>query len=136
LADLIRKGVYKPDSKKFAGNKVTYHDPCYLGRANNEYDDPRFLLKELGVELLEMPRNKSFAFCCGAGGGQMFKEAEKGEKEVFLERSDEALKTGSQTIATACPFCMVMMTDGLKYLNSEHIKNFDIAELIAESLES
>jgi heterodisulfide reductase subunit D len=83
-----------------------------------------------------MPRNKSFALCCGAGGAQMFKEAEKGEKEVFIERTEEALSTETRVIATACPFCMTMITDGLKYKNrEEEVKNLDIAELIAQSLE-
>jgi heterodisulfide reductase subunit D len=82
-----------------------------------------------------MKRNKSFALCCGAGGGQMFKEAEKGEKEVFIERTEDALETGADIIATACPYCMVMMTDGLKYKNKEEeINNYDIAELVANSL--
>jgi Fe-S oxidoreductase len=83
-----------------------------------------------------MERNRSFALCCGAGGAQMFKEAEKGDKEVFIERTEDALKTGAGVIATACPFCMTMLTDGLKYKNKEEeIKNLDIAELVALSLE-
>ena len=115
---------------------VTYHDPCYLGRANDVYDEPRFILKKLTGNLVEMERNKSFALCCGAGGAQMFKEAEKGDKEVFIERTEEAIRTEARVIATACPFCMTMMTDGLKYKNvEEEIKNLDISELIAQSLE-
>ena len=115
--------------------RVTFHDPCYLGRANGEYEAPRKVLKALGVELVEMPRNKSFALCCGAGGGQMFKEAEKGEKEVFIERIEEALTLNPDVVATACPYCMVMMTDGLKYKDKiDSIKNYDIAELIIEAL--
>ena len=87
------------------------------------------------MDFVEMKRNKSFALCCGAGGGQMFKEAEKGDKEVFLERTEDALETRADIIATACPYCMVMMTDGLKYKNkNEEIKNYDIAELVALSL--
>jgi Fe-S oxidoreductase len=83
-----------------------------------------------------MERNRSFALCCGAGGGQMFKEAEKGDKEVFIERTEEALDTEADVIVTACPYCMVMMTDGLKYKNKEEsIKNLDIAEIIEQSLE-
>ena len=115
---------------------VTYHDPCYLGRANDIYDEPRSILKNLTGNFVEMHRNKSFALCCGAGGAQMFKEAEKGDKEVFIERTEDALKTDAKIIATACPFCMTMLTDGLKYKNKEEeIKNLDIAELIAQSLE-
>lgn len=115
--------------------RITYHDPCYLGRANKIYESPRQILKTLGYNLVEMPRNKSFALCCGAGGGQMFKEAEKGNKEVFIERTEEALSVNPELIVTACPFCMTMMTDGIKYKNKEEsIKNKDIAELVAEAL--
>ena len=115
---------------------VTYHDPCYLGRANDIYSEPRSILKGLTSNFVEMHRNKSFALCCGAGGAQMFKEAEKGDKEVFIERTEDALKTEAKVIATACPFCMTMITDGLKYKNKEEeIKNMDVAELIAQSLE-
>ena len=98
--------------------------------------NPGSILTKLTGNLVEMHRNKSFALCCGAGGAQMFKEAEKGDKEVFIERTEDALKTDAKVIATACPFCMTMMTDGLKYKNKEEeIKNLDIAELIAQSLE-
>jgi Fe-S oxidoreductase len=132
LQELISSGKLKIDSNEFAGRKITFHDPCYLGRANNEYDAPRSVLESISSTKVEMERNKSFALCCGAGGGQMFKEAEKGDKEVFMERTEEALKTGCDIIATACPFCMVMMTDGLKYSNKEEeIDNYDIAELVS-----
>lgn len=116
--------------------RITYHDPCYLGRANEIYREPRTLLKSMTANLVEMKRNRSFALCCGAGGAQMFKEAEKGSKEVFMERTEDALETGASVIATACPFCMTMVTDGLKYKNrEEEIKNYDIAELIAMDLD-
>lgn len=116
------------------GTRITYHDPCYLGRANDIYDSPRDILKCIGG-VTEMGRNKSFALCCGAGGGQMFKEAEKGDKEIFIERTEDALKTGAGIIATSCPFCMTMMTDGIKYSNREDdVKNLDIAELVAQAL--
>lgn len=135
LDNLIADGKLKVDISKFKDVKITFHDPCYLGRANNIYDEPRKILKALTDNLVEMDRNKSFALCCGAGGGQMFKEAEKGDKEVFIERTEDALKTNAEIIATSCPFCMTMMTDGLKYKNrEEEIKNYDIAELIALSL--
>ena len=115
---------------------ITYHDPCYLGRANEIYNEPRQILKSLTGNFVEMKRNRSFALCCGAGGAQMFKEAEKGQKEVFLERTEDALETGASVIATACPFCMTMLTDGLKYKNKEEeVKNYDIAELIAMDLD-
>jgi Fe-S oxidoreductase len=117
------------------GVRLTFHDPCYLGRANGIYEAPRKVLSALGVELVEMKRSKSFALCCGAGGGQMFKEAEPGNKEVFLERIDDVIAAGAKVVATACPFCMVMMTDGIKYRNKEEeMKNYDIAELVAMSI--
>lgn len=135
LQQKISSGKLKIESDTFAGKRITFHDPCYLGRCNNEYDAPRSIINTLSMVNIEMERNKSMALCCGAGGGQMFKEAEDGNKEVFIERTEEALKTGCDIIATACPFCMVMMTDGLKYKNKEEeIKNLDIAELISESL--
>ena len=114
---------------------ITFHDPCYLGRANDIYGEPRSIIKSLSSNLTEMKRHKSFALCCGAGGAQMFKEAEKGDKEIFIERTEEALETKASVIATACPFCMTMMTDGLKYKNKEEeIKNLDIAELVARAM--
>jgi Fe-S oxidoreductase len=135
LKQLIDDGKLKFDALAFKGSKITYHDPCYLGRANGEYNAPRKVLNALSAQFTEMKRNKSFALCCGAGGGQMFKEAEKGNKEVFIERTEDALETGADIIATACPYCMVMITDGLKYKNKEQeVKNFDIAELVATSL--
>ncbi len=135
LKNLIEEGKLNLDSAVFSGKKITYHDPCYLGRANEEYNAPRKIISSIQPDFVEMKRNKSFALCCGAGGGQMFKEAEKGNKEVFIERTEDALETGADVIATACPYCMVMMTDGLKYKNkNEEIKNYDIAELVALSL--
>jgi heterodisulfide reductase subunit D len=135
LDGLISEGKLQIDPQMFADVTITYHDPCYLGRANNIYDSPRRVLKSLSGKMVEMHRNKSFALCCGAGGGQMFKEAEKGDKEVFIERIEDALQTDAKIIATSCPFCMTMMTDGLKYKNrEEEIKNYDIAELIAQAL--
>jgi len=131
----IKSGKLKIDSDKLKSKSVTFHDPCYLGRANNMYDEPRSVLKELSNRVVEMDRNRSKALCCGAGGAQMFKEAEKGDKEIFIERTEDALKTKAEIIATSCPFCMTMMTDGLKYKNKEEeIKNYDIAELIVEAL--
>jgi Fe-S oxidoreductase len=131
----IHHGKLKINPSSFAEIKVTYHDPCYLGRGNGIYDEPRSILKKLTHNFEEMERHKSFALCCGAGGGQMFKEAEKGNKEVYMERTEEALKTGAEVIASACPFCMTMLTDGLKYKDKvETVKNLDIAEMIALSL--
>jgi Fe-S oxidoreductase len=136
LRDRIADGKLSMNGGSLAGKTITFHDPCYLGRANKEYKAPRQVLEALPSTTLEMDRNMSYALCCGAGGGQMFKEAEKGEKEVFIERTEDALKTGADIIATACPYCMVMMTDGLKYKNKEdEVSNYDIAELVAMSLE-
>ena len=135
LQDLIDDGKLNLDSDVLTGKKITFHDPCYLGRANGEYNAPRNVLGSISSQLVEMKRNKSFALCCGAGGGQMFKEAEKGDKEVFIERTEDVLETKADIVATACPYCMVMMTDGLKYANKdEEVKNYDIAELVAMSL--
>jgi len=131
----LEEGKINLDSKQFAGKKITYHDPCYLGRANSEYDAPRNLLEAIPSVKVEMEKNRSFAMCCGAGGGQMFKEAEKGDKEVFIERTEQAMATEADIICTACPFCMTMLTDGIKYKNKEEeVKNYDIAELVSISL--
>jgi Fe-S oxidoreductase/nitrate reductase gamma subunit len=135
LQQLIRDGKVSLDGEDLKGKKITFHDPCYLGRANGEYEAPRDVLKAIPSEKVEMKRHKSFALCCGAGGGQMFKEAEKGDKEVFIERTEEAIETGADIICTACPFCMVMMTDGIKYKNKEEtMKNYDIAELVSMAM--
>lgn len=135
LDDQVHAGNLKLKPGTFSETVVTYHDPCYLGRANDIYFEPRSILKQLAPSLVEMERNRSRALCCGAGGAQMFKEAEKGEKEVFIERTEEALHTGAKVIATACPFCMNMITDGIKYRNREEdVRNLDIAEMIVESL--
>ncbi len=135
LESALDAGKLKLHTGQFSGTRITYHDPCYLGRANDIYESPRKVIKAVNGQLIEMERNKHLALCCGAGGGQMFKEAEKGDKEVFIERTEEALETNPGIIATACPFCMTMMTDGIKYKNRENeIKNYDIAELIALSL--
>jgi len=135
ISRLMKEGRIKPDNGALGNVPVTYHDPCYLGRGNEIYEEPRMILNNLTSGIKEMSRNKSFALCCGAGGAQMFKEAEKGSKEIFIERTEDALKTGASIIATACPFCMTMLTDGLKYKNKEEeISNLDIAELVAQSL--
>jgi Fe-S oxidoreductase len=131
----IENGKLKIDSEIFANNKITFHDPCYLGRNNGIYEAPRQILNKIKSEKIEMPRNKENALCCGAGGAQMFKEAEKGNQEIFMERSREALETKADIIATACPFCMTMLSDGIKmHEKNETVKNLDIAELIAQSL--
>ena len=136
LDEAISSGKLNVSEEMLKDTQLTYHDPCYLGRANDIYAEPRSILKKIAPRFTEMGRHKSFALCCGAGGAQMFKEAEKGDKEVFIERTEEALATGAAIIATACPFCMTMLTDGIKYKNREQeVKNYDIAELIAQSLD-
>lgn len=120
-------GVYK-------GRKITFHDPCYLGRGNDVYDAPRELIERLDAELVEMKRCKSKGLCCGAGGAQMFKEAEPGNKEINDERTEDAIETKAEIVATGCPFCMTMMTDGVKTANKESsIEVLDVAELIANA---
>ena len=132
---MIDEGKLTIDDKEFAGKKITFHDPCYLGRGNNEYEAPREVLSQLNAELIEMERNRSNALCCGAGGAQMFKEAEEGDKEIYMERTEEALETKADIIATACPFCLTMMYDGVKIKEREDIKVLDLAELIVRALD-
>ncbi|CAN5646996.1 (Fe-S)-binding protein [soil metagenome] len=136
IQQLIDEGKIKlKDGGAFKGKKITYHDSCYLGRANNIYEAPRKVLEALDSELVEMKRCKSNGLCCGAGGAQMFKEEEKGEVRVNFERSNEAIATGAGIIAAACPFCNTMLTDGLKNNNKEDdVLVMDIAELVAASL--
>jgi len=133
IAELLAEGKLKLTGN-LKGTKVTYHDPCYLGRANNVYDIPRELIKSLGVELVEMKRSKRKSFCCGAGGAQMFKEAENGAQDININRTEEALALKPDIIATGCPFCNTMMTDGVKAVNEGAAEVLDIAELIAENI--
>jgi Fe-S oxidoreductase len=119
---------------EFKGKKITFHDPCYLGRANDVYEAPRRVLETLDAELVEMKRCRTKGLCCGAGGAQMFKEAEKGDKEVNIERTEDALETKANIIATGCPFCNTMMTDGVKNFEKEaDVQVMDVAELIANA---
>ncbi|MGB1102179.1 MAG: (Fe-S)-binding protein [Crocinitomicaceae bacterium] len=132
IQDLFESGKLKVEGGQFKGKKITFHDPCYLGRANDIYEAPRSVLQKLDAELVEMKRCRAKGLCCGAGGAQMFKEAEKGDKEINIERTEEALATNPTTIATGCPFCNTMMTDGVKNFNKENdIEVLDIAEMIA-----
>jgi heterodisulfide reductase subunit D len=135
LQQLINDGRIKmKEGGSFKGKKITYHDSCYLGRANNIYEAPREVLQILDADLVEMKRCKTSGLCCGAGGGQMFKEPEPGRKDINIARTEEALSTGATTIAVACPFCMTMMSDGVKNKEKEgEVKVKDLAELIAES---
>lgn len=135
LQQLINEGKLKiNDGSKFKGKTITFHDSCYLGRGNDIYEAPRAVIESLDVNLAEMKRNKSKGLCCGAGGAQMFKDAEPGNREVNIERTAEALETNPDVIATACPFCMTMLTDGIKHFNKENeVKVLDLAELVAKS---
>jgi len=134
VQQLIDAGKLKVEGGEFKGKKITYHDPCYLGRANDVYEAPREVIKKLDVALAEMKRSRQNGLCCGAGGAQMFKEAEKGNKEVNVERTEDALETNPDVIAVGCPFCMTMMTDGVKHFNKEQqIKVMDVAEMIAQA---
>jgi len=136
IQDLINTGKLTIEGGVFKGKKITFHDPCYLGRANDVYEAPRTLITKLDAELVEMKRCKTNGLCCGAGGAQMFKEAEKGTKEINVERTEDALETSAEIIATGCPFCNTMMTDGVKNFNKEaEIKVLDVAELIANAAE-
>jgi heterodisulfide reductase subunit D len=134
LQGLINEGKLTVQGGSFKGKKITFHDPCYLGRGNDVYEAPREVIQKLDSELVEMKRCKQKGFCCGAGGAQMFKEAEPGNKEVNIERTEEPLALNPNIIATGCPFCNTMMTDGVKNFNKEDsVKVIDIAELIAQA---
>jgi Fe-S oxidoreductase len=136
IQDLLNTGKLKIEGGEFKGKKITFHDPCYLGRGNGEYEAPRQLIQALDAELVEMKRCKTNGLGGGAGGAQMFKEAEKGNKEVNVERTEDALAVKPSVIATGCPFCNTMMTDGVKHFEQEHtIAVKDIAELIAEAVD-
>ena len=132
LNGLMKDGRLKIEGGQFRGKKITFHDPCYLGRANGEYEAPRELLAKLDVELKEMRRCKQNGLCCGAGGAQMFKDAEPGTAEINHVRADEALETGTDIVVSGCPFCNTMLTDGVKNREKEDtVQVLDLAEMIA-----
>ena len=134
LKSLIKEGSLKVEGGSYKGKRITYHDPCYLGRANKIFEAPRDLIKKLDAELVEMKACKTKGLCCGAGGAQMFKDAEEGDKEINIERTEQALDTQAEIIAAACPFCNTMMTDGIKNKKQEdEVKIMDVAELIANA---
>ena len=137
LQQLINEGKIKmKESRSFKGKRITYHDSCYLGRANDIYEAPRQVLEALDAELIEMKRCRSNGLCCGAGGAQMFKEEEKGTPRINWERTHEAMETGAGVIASACPFCNTMLTDGVKKNEKEaDVAVLDVAELVAASME-
>jgi heterodisulfide reductase subunit D len=135
IQDLIDQGKLKAEGgESFKGRRITYHDPCYLGRANGVYEAPRKALEALDAELVEMKRCRSNGLCCGAGGAQMFKEPEKGNKDINIERIEDALETNPQIVAASCPFCMTMLNDGVKIKEKEaEVQVLDIAEITARA---
>ena len=136
LDELIKNKKLSFKDGLYKGKRITYHDPCYLGRANQVYESPRNLILKLKAELVEMKNCKSNGLCCGAGGAQMFKEAEKGDKEINIKRTEQALEANTEIIAAACPFCNTMLSDGIKNKEMENkVALMDIAELIANAKE-
>lgn len=136
LQSLINEGKLIIQGGAFKGKKIVFHDPCYLGRANDVYEAPRDVISKLDAAMSEMHRSRSNGLCCGAGGGQMFKEPENGNKDINIERTEEALTHSPDVIAVGCPFCMTMIADGVKNFEKEDsVKVLDIAELIAQAEE-
>jgi len=133
LKSLLEEGRLSIEGGKFKGKRITFHDPCYLGRANDVYEAPRDLIQKLDAELVEMKNCRKKGLCCGAGGAQMFKDAEKGDKEINIERTEQAMEVTPEIIATGCPFCNTMMTDGVKNKAEGKIEVMDVAELIANA---
>ena len=134
IKSLLSEGKLTIEGGQFKGKRITFHDPCYLGRANNVYEAPRDLIQKLDAELVEMKRSRANGLCCGAGGAQMFKEPEKGNKDINIARTEDALATKPEIIAAGCPFCNTMLTDGIKHKEKESdVKIYDIAELIANA---
>ncbi|SKB45506.1 Cysteine-rich domain-containing protein [Parapedobacter luteus] len=135
IQQLIDEGKLKAEGgESFRGRRITYHDPCYLGRGNNVYEAPRKALEHLDAQLVEMKRCRSNGLCCGAGGAQLFKEPERGTKDINIERTEEALETQPEIIAAACPFCMIMLRDGIKSKEKEQdTQVLDVAEITARA---
>ncbi len=135
INELLETGRLAIEGGAFKGKKITYHDSCYLGRANRIYEAPRMVIEKLDADLVEMKRCKTNGLCCGAGGAQMFKEAEHGNKEVNVERTEDVIATGAEIVAVNCPFCNTMIKDGTKHFEKEdQIQVLDIAELVNQSI--
>ncbi len=135
INELLESGRLSIEGGPYKGKKITYHDSCYLGRSNGIYEAPRMVIERLDADLTEMKRCRTNGLCCGAGGAQMFKEAEKGDKEINIERAEEAISTNAEIIAVNCPFCMTMMKDGTKHFEKEDsVQVLDIAELVQKHL--
>ncbi|MFT4754529.1 MAG: heterodisulfide reductase subunit D [Salibacteraceae bacterium] len=134
INDLLATGKITAEGGAFKGKRITFHDPCYLGRGNDVYEAPREVLRKIDSVLVEMARAKRNSLCCGAGGAQMFKEAEKGDKEINVERTGDVLEVNADIVATGCAFCNTMLTDGVKHFNKEtEVEVLDVAELIAKA---
>lgn len=135
IKELLDSGRLSVEGKTYKEKRITFHDPCYLGRANSVFDAPREVLQKTNANLIEMRRHKKTALCCGAGGAQMFKEPEKGDMDINVMRTQDALETKPDIIATGCPYCNTMMTDGIKaHEKEDSVTVLDVAELIANSL--
>jgi len=135
LQELLQSGKLKVEGGSFKGKKITYHDSCYIGRINGIYEAPRQVLEHLDVDLVEMKRCKTNGLCCGAGGAQMFKEDEPGDKRINIERAEEALSTNATVVAANCPFCITMITDGMKAKDKQDdVMVMDISEMILKSI--
>ncbi len=136
IKELIDSGRLSVKGEFYKGKRITFHDPCYLGRANSVYDAPRDVLDTTNADIVEMKRSKKTALCCGAGGAQMFKEPEKGDMDINVLRTKDALETNANIIATGCPYCNTMMTDGIKaHEKEEEVAVLDVAELISNSID-
>ena len=134
ISQLISEGKLKVEGDVFKDKKITYHDSCYLGRVNGEYEAPRSILNELDANIVEMDQSRTRGLCCGAGGAQMFKEDEPGDKRINMERVDQALASKADVVAANCPFCITMLTDGLKaHEKQEEVMVLDISELIVQA---
>lgn len=135
LKELLDQGRLTLKGETYKGKRITFHDPCYLGRANSVYEAPREVLTKTNAALVEMKRHKKTALCCGAGGAQMFKEPEKGDMDINVLRTKDALETNPDIIATGCPYCNTMMTDGIKaHEKEDRVTVLDVAELLANSI--
>ena len=134
LQRLLDEGRLKVEGGSFKGKRITYHDPCYLGRANDVYEAPRQVIARLDGLMVEMKRSRANGLCCGAGGAQMFKEAEPGNQEVNVARTEDVMEVEPKVVAAACPFCMTMLRDGVTHAGKDQeMEVLDIAELIARA---
>ncbi len=133
LQELIDSGKLKVEGGNFKGKKITYHDSCYIGRANNIYEAPRKVIASLDADFVEMKRCRTNGLCCGAGGAQMFKEDEPGNKRINIERAEEIIMTGAKAVVANCPFCITMLSDGMKAIDQTDIMVYDLSEMIVQA---